>query len=96
MPWRSRRPPRRARQSCGVARPSDGDGNWPSMQPDTKYANSGDVRVAYQVTGEGPVDLVLAPGTASHLDLEWEWPEKASFLERAVAVGRSGPLDQGR
>ena len=52
------------------------------MQPDTKYAASGDVRVAYQVTGGGPVDLVLAPGTASHLDLDWEWPEKASFLER--------------
>src|SRR2546430_9396701 len=52
------------------------------MQPDTKYAKSGDVRVAYQVTGEGPVDLVLAPGTAFHLDLDWEWPEKASFLER--------------
>ena len=52
------------------------------MQPDTRYAKSGDVRVAYQVTGEGPVDLVLAPGTASHLDLDWEWPEKASFLEQ--------------
>jgi len=52
------------------------------MLPDTKYAKSGDVRVAYQVTGEGPADLVLAPGTASHLDLDWEWPEKASFLER--------------
>ena len=52
------------------------------MQPDTRYAKSGDVRVAYQVTGEGPVDLILAPGTASHLDLDWEWPEKASFLER--------------
>jgi class 3 adenylate cyclase len=38
------------------------------------------VRVAYQVSGEGPVDVVLAPGTASHLDLDWEWPEKASFL----------------
>ena len=52
------------------------------MPPDTKYAKSGDVRIAYQVTGEGPVDLVLAPGTASHLDLDWEWPEKASFLEQ--------------
>lgn len=74
--------PTRSRQSRGVARLSDRDGNWPSMQPDTKYAASGDVRVAYQVTGGGPVDLVLAPGTASHLDLDWEWPEKASFLER--------------
>jgi hypothetical protein len=44
------------------------------MPPDTKYAKSGEVRVAYQVTGEGPVDLVLAPGTASHLDMDWEWP----------------------
>jgi pimeloyl-ACP methyl ester carboxylesterase len=52
------------------------------MQPDTRYARSGDVHVAYQVTGEGPVDLVMAPGTASHLDLDWEWPEKAEFLDR--------------
>lgn len=52
------------------------------MQPDTRYARSGDVQVAYQVTGEGPMDLVMAPGTASHLDLDWEWPEKADFLKR--------------
>jgi pimeloyl-ACP methyl ester carboxylesterase len=52
------------------------------MQPDTRYASSGDVHIAYQVTGEGPVDLVMAPGTASHLDLDWEWPEKADFLKR--------------
>jgi pimeloyl-ACP methyl ester carboxylesterase len=52
------------------------------MPPDTKYAKSVDVHIAYQVTGEGPVDLVLAPGTASHLDLDWEWPEKVSFLEQ--------------
>jgi class 3 adenylate cyclase len=50
--------------------------------PDTRYAKSANVRVAYQVTGEGPVDLVIAPGTASHLDLDWEWPEKANTLER--------------
>jgi class 3 adenylate cyclase len=60
----------------------DGGGDWLAMQPDTKYAKSGDVRVAYQVTGAGPVDLVLVPGTASHLDMDWEWPEKVSFLER--------------
>ena len=54
------------------------------MQPDTKYAKSGDVRVAYQVTGEGPVDLIMTHRvTASHLDLDWEWPEKArDSLER--------------
>lgn len=41
-------------------------------RPETKYAHSGDIMVAYQVTGEGnPIDLVLAPGTVSHLDLDW-------------------------
>src|SRR5437867_12926020 len=53
-----------------------------SMQPDTRYAKSGDIHIAYQVTGAGAVDLVIAPGTASHLDLDWEWPEKARFLTR--------------
>ena len=66
------------------------------MPPDTKYAKSGDVRVAYQVTGEGPADLVLAPGTASHLDLDWEWPEKASFLERLGSFCQADPLRQAR
>ena len=52
------------------------------MLPDTKYARSGDVRVAYQMTGDGPVDMVYAPGTVSHLDMDWEWPAKAEFLRR--------------
>jgi class 3 adenylate cyclase len=56
------------------------------MQPDTRYARSGGVQVAYQVTGEGPVDLVMSPGTASHLDLDLEWPEKADFLKRRAGV----------
>ncbi len=42
------------------------------MIPETRYAKSGDVSVAYQVTGEGPVDFVWAPGTVSHLDLDWD------------------------
>lgn len=41
-----------------------------NMLPKTKYARSDDVLIAYQVTGEGPVDVVLAPGTMSHLDLD--------------------------
>lgn len=52
------------------------------MRPETRYARSGKVNIAYQVTGSGPVDLVWAPGTVSHLDLDWEWPPKARFLER--------------
>ena len=46
------------------------------MLPETKYALSGDTYVAYQVTGNGPVDLVWAPGTVSHLDLDWDTPAK--------------------
>jgi hypothetical protein len=47
-------------------------------RPETRYARSDDLMIAYQVTGEGnPVDLVLAPGIVSHLDLDWDDPEDA-------------------
>ena len=51
------------------------------MLPKTKYARSGDVRIAYQITGDGPFDVVWAPGTMSHLDLDWEIPQRALFFE---------------
>ncbi|MBA3543296.1 MAG: adenylate/guanylate cyclase domain-containing protein [Chthoniobacterales bacterium] len=50
--------------------------------PKTKYARSGDVCIAYQITGEGAFDVVWAPGTMSHLDLDWEIPQRALFFER--------------
>jgi pimeloyl-ACP methyl ester carboxylesterase len=50
--------------------------------PKTKYARSDDVRIAYQITGDGPFDVVWAPGTMSHLDLDWEIPQRALFFER--------------
>src|SRR6267143_4248270 len=50
--------------------------------PKTKYARSDDVRIAYQITGDGPFDVVWAPGTMSHLDLDWEMPQRALFFER--------------
>jgi class 3 adenylate cyclase len=43
-------------------------------RPPIRYAHSSDVQIAYQVTGAGPLDIVLAPGTVSHLDLMWEGP----------------------
>jgi len=52
------------------------------MLPKTKYARSDDVRIAYQVTGDGPVDVVWAPGTMSHLDLDWEIPRRALLFEK--------------
>jgi hypothetical protein len=38
--------------------------------PETRYARSGDVNIAYQVTGQGPFDLVLVPGFVSHVEIE--------------------------
>lgn len=52
------------------------------MLPETKYAPSDDIYIAYQVTGDGPVDLLWAPGTISHLDLDWDSPAKSQFIER--------------
>jgi class 3 adenylate cyclase/pimeloyl-ACP methyl ester carboxylesterase len=56
--------------------------------PPTQYAQSGDVHVAYQVTGGGEIDMVLAPGTVSHLNLDWDRPEKVSLIERLSSFCR--------
>ncbi len=58
-------------------------------RPETRYARSGDVMIAYQVTGEGnPVDLVFAPGVVSHLDLDWEDPEGRRWIEEVSSYCR--------
>jgi pimeloyl-ACP methyl ester carboxylesterase len=59
------------------------------VRPETRYARSGDVQVAYQASGHGEFELVFAPGTVSHLDLDWEWPPRARFFE---ALGRFSRL----
>ncbi|MFL5959896.1 MAG: adenylate/guanylate cyclase domain-containing protein [Gaiellaceae bacterium] len=58
------------------------------MAPETRYARSGDVNIAYQVTGEGPRDLVYVPGWVSNIELMWEEPAMAHFLERLGAFSR--------
>jgi hypothetical protein len=40
--------------------------------PETRYARSGDVAVAYQVLGQGSFDVVFTPGTVSHVELYWD------------------------
>jgi len=52
------------------------------MQPRTQYAKSGDVHIAYQVFGEGTVDLVFVPGFVSHIDNYWDEPNFARWLRR--------------
>jgi class 3 adenylate cyclase len=56
--------------------------------PKTRYARSGDVQIAYQVVGDGPIDLVLVPGFVSHLEVIWEEPGAATFLEHLAQFSR--------
>jgi pimeloyl-ACP methyl ester carboxylesterase len=59
------------------------------MKPtEPRYAVNGGVHIAYQVVGEGPVDLVYSPGIWSNLDVMWEWPAWARYLERLAAFSR--------
>ena len=57
-------------------------------RPETRYARAGDVSIAYQVLGEGPADLVMVPGFATHVELAWEAPVYARFLERLASFSR--------
>jgi len=50
--------------------------------PETRYATSGDARIAYQVVGNGPLDLVFVPGFISNLDVQWEDPGFAHLMKR--------------
>ena len=54
----------------------------------TQYTRSGDAHIAYQVHGQGPLDLVLVPGWVSHVELAWEEPTLASFLSRLASFSR--------
>ena len=58
------------------------------MIPKTWYAKSGDVRIAYQVVGEGPFDLLFVPGLISNLDLAWETPAGSRLWTRLSAFCR--------
>jgi pimeloyl-ACP methyl ester carboxylesterase len=54
----------------------------------TRYARSGDVNIAYQVVGDGPVDLVYVPGWISNVELMWDEPSHAHVLERLASFSR--------
>jgi len=57
-------------------------------RPPIRYARSGDLNIAYQVSGAGPFDLVLVPGFLSHLEKDWEEPRHAHFLDRLASSSR--------
>jgi pimeloyl-ACP methyl ester carboxylesterase len=60
----------------------------PETSPETRYAKSGDVHIAYQVTGNGPVDLVMVPGFVSHVEMIWNDPHWGQFLTRLQSFCR--------
>jgi class 3 adenylate cyclase len=58
------------------------------MEAPVRYAKSGDVHLAYRVFGDGPRDIVLIPGTLSHIELTWELPSYPHLLRRLTAFAR--------
>jgi len=58
------------------------------LKPETRYAKSGDLNIAYQVLGSGPIDLIYVPGWVSHLEYGWEEPSLARFYRRLASFSR--------
>jgi pimeloyl-ACP methyl ester carboxylesterase len=58
------------------------------VPPETRYARSGEVSIAFQVVGDGAFDIVYVPSIAHHVELNWENPLHARFLERLASLGR--------
>ena len=62
--------------------------------PQTQYAKSGDVHIAYQVTGDGPHELVVVAGFVSHVELAWEFPPLARAINRLASFARVITFDK--
>ena len=65
-----------------------------TARPTTHDAASGDVNIAYQLVGDGPVDLVFVAGAVSHVDLIWDDPPRAAFFSRLATFARLIVLDK--
>jgi class 3 adenylate cyclase len=64
------------------------------VQPETRYAKSRGLHIAYQIVGDGPRDLIMVPGFISHLDADWDDPARARFFERLAAFSRLVRFDK--
>ncbi len=64
------------------------------MRPRTQYVDSGGYSIAYQVIGDGPVDVLFLQGLLSHLDMQWCDPIFAAFLNRLASCSRLVVMDQ--
>ena len=58
------------------------------VEPETRYALSGDVHIAYQVVGDGPFDLIFVPGFVTHMELQWRLPGMGDFLRDLGSFSR--------
>jgi hypothetical protein len=63
----------------------EGHGMLAVMRPNTRYARSGELNIAYQVIGDGPLDIIYVPGFGSNLDYTWPFPCMVHVFERCSA-----------
>jgi hypothetical protein len=56
--------------------------------PETRYARSGEARLAYQVVGQGSLDLVFVAGWLANLEVHWEDAAVGHFLQRVASFAR--------
>ncbi len=63
-------------------------------RPQTRYASIGDLSIAYQVVGDGPIDLVVVPGFMSHVELNWDYVFMSTCLERLAQFSRLVVFDK--
>jgi pimeloyl-ACP methyl ester carboxylesterase/class 3 adenylate cyclase len=66
----------------------------PGVIPETRYAKTDDIHIAYQVFGDGPVDMVLATEFWHSIEVQWDQPDLAAFLERLGSFARVISFDQ--
>jgi pimeloyl-ACP methyl ester carboxylesterase len=62
--------------------------------PEIQYVRNGDVALAYQQFGEGPIDLVFLPAFINNIEIAWESPHYASFLQRLASFSRVTFMDR--
>ncbi len=62
--------------------------------PVTRYAQSGDVNIAYQTIGDGPIDLIIVPGIVSHVEFAHEFPGYTRWLRRLAKFARVVTFDK--
>src|SRR2546425_3424043 len=70
------------------SKPTPGAGTTGDLKPETRYAKSGDINIAYQVLGSGPIDLIYVPGWVTHLEYGWEEPSLARFYTKLASFSR--------